>query len=200
MRKEILDRYSRTPDNKLMIDIAAGKIEDLYNDLDQYAPYVKKELDPDLVEYLIDSVNEIGKEDFVIHFRFMTPTPSDSKQAARVKTSIHNYFLYLKELEFRELARMTRTSLILFFIGVVVLSLSVWVNQKIADNDTVIKHVFAEGLNVAAWVSLWNAIATFLINWAPRRQQIKMYDRIATATIFFHGTTTQQTEHDGKIV
>lgn len=186
MKKQILDRYARTRDNKLKIDIAVRRVEDLYNDLDKHAPYRKKELDQDLVEYLIDSVSEIGQEEFVIEFRLTAVT--DSILMARVKTSIHNYFLYLKELELRELARMTRTSIILFSIGVAILSISVWINQKITGQGGVIPLVFSEGLNVAAWVSLWNAIATFLISWAPRRRQIKMYERIARATILFRET------------
>lgn len=192
MKKQILDRYSRTPDNKLKIDIAAGKVEDLFNDFDKHAPYRKKELDQDLVEYLIDSVSEIGNEDFVIQFRFTTL--ADTKLTSRVKTSIHNYFLYLKQLKLRELARMTRSSFILFFIGIVILSMAVWINQKIAGHETVITNVFAEGLNVAAWVSLWNAIATFLINWAPHHRQIKMYERISKATILFHETSQNNQE------
>ena len=35
---KILDRYCRTADKKVMIDIAAVRVEDLYNDLDKYAP------------------------------------------------------------------------------------------------------------------------------------------------------------------
>ena len=138
------------------------------------------------MEYIIDSVSEIGKEDFVIQFRFATP--ANTNLTSRIKTSIHNYFLYLTELEFRELARMTRSSIILFFIGAVILPLSVWINQEITSHESVLTHVFTEGLNVAAWVSLWNAIATFLINWAPHRQQIKLYQRISKATILFHET------------
>ena len=53
MKKQILGRYSRTPDNKLMIDVVAGKVIDLFNDFDKHAPYIKKDLDPDLVEYMI---------------------------------------------------------------------------------------------------------------------------------------------------
>lgn len=184
MKKNILDRYSRTSGNKVIIDIAAGKVEDLYNDFDKHAPYVKKELDQDLVDYIIDSVSEIGKEDFVIQFRFTAA--ADFNLTTRVKTSIYNYFLYLKQLKFRELARMTRSSFILFSIGVVILFLSVLLNQKTAGNETVMADVFAEGLNIAAWVSLWNAIANFLIDWAPHRRQIKMYERIANATILFY--------------
>lgn len=184
MKKQILDRYSRTSDNKIILDISAGKVGDLYNDFDKNAPYVKKDLDQNLVEYIIDSVREIGKEDFIIQFRLQSS--ADANLTSRVKTSIHNYFQYLKELEFRELAIMTRTSFILLTIGVLILCLSVWVNQKIADYGDIITHVFAEGLNVAAWVSLWNAIATFLINWAPHRRKIIMYEQILKAKILFH--------------
>ena len=184
MKKQILDRYTRTSDNKLMIEIDAGKVEDLYNDFDKQAPYVKKELDPELVEYIIDSVREIGREDFIIQFRLSKL--ADIGLASRVKKSVHNYFLYLRELELREVARMARTSLILFLIGVIIFSLSVWLNHQITDKEAILFPVIAEGLTVAAWVALWNAIATFLINWAPRRQQIKMYERISKATILFH--------------
>lgn len=183
MKKQILDRYTRTADNKLIIDIAAGKVGDLYNDFDRHTPYAKKELDQDLTDYIIDSVSEIGKENFIIQFRLTAAV--DMKLMSRVKTSIHNYFLYLKELEIRELARMSRTSLILLSIGVATLSVSVWVNQKITEDAAVIASVFAEGLTVAAWVSLWESLATFLINWAPHRRQIKMYERIAKAPVLF---------------
>lgn len=183
MKKKILERYSRTPDNKLRIDIAAGKVADLYNDFDKHAPYRKKELDPDLVDYIVDSVSEIGREEFVIHFRFQEA--ADRELTKRVEKSVQNYFLYLKDLELRELAKMTSTSLLLFAIGVVILSLSVWTSQKIEGQGGVIAHVFAEGLNVAAWVSLWNAIATYLINWMPHRRQRKLYERVAGAAIHF---------------
>lgn len=187
MKEKILDRYSRTTDNKIVIDITAGKVEDLYNDLDKHAPFRKKELDQDLVEYLIDSVSEIGKEEFVIQFRFAVLT--DARLISRIKTSIHNYFQYLKVLELRELARMARSSFILFSLGILFLFMSVWTNQKIAGHDGVITHVLAEGITVAAWVSLWSALTNFLINWVPHHQQFKLYERISRAEISFHETT-----------
>jgi len=181
---KILDRYCRTADKKVMIDIAAVRVEDLYNDLDKYAPYRKKDLDQDLVEYLIDAVGEIGKEDFVIQFRFAKP--ADINMRSRVQRSIHNYFQYIKVLELRELAKMTRSTFVLFSVGIILLFISVWSNQKIAGHNGVITQVFAEGITVAAWVSLWNAITNFLINWVPHHQQFKMYERISQAKVFFH--------------
>lgn len=183
MKKNILDRYSRTPDNRLVIDIAAGKVEDLYNNFDRHTPYVKKELNRGLAEYIIDSVGEIGKEDFVIQFS-LTELPA-SDLIARVETSIHDYFSYLKELELRELARMTRSSLVLLLVGALFLFMSIWISQKTAGLESITIHVFVQGLTVAAWVSLWNAIAAFLIHWAPHRLRIKMYERIARAPLLF---------------
>ena len=186
MKKSILERYSQTVDNEIIIDIAASKVEDLFSDFDKHAPYRKKELDQDLADYLINSASEIGKKKFVIQFRLTKS--ADDNLTSRVTTSVHNYFLYLIALEFRELRRMARSSLILLVIGIVILFLAVWVNQKIADNVTVIGHVFAEGLTVAAWVSLWNGIANFLINWTPHHRQIKMYKKISKAKIIFSKT------------
>jgi hypothetical protein len=184
MKKRILDRYLRTPDNKLIIDITVEKIEDLYSDFDRHTPYRKKDLDPDFADYLVECVREFGREDFVIQFRFASTI--DTSRMSRVEKSIHNYFIYLKELELRELAKMARTSLILLAIGVAILFLSVWLSQKVAGHEDFITHVFTEGLTVAAWVSLWNALANFLIHWTPHHKQIKRYVRIANAPILFH--------------
>jgi hypothetical protein len=192
MKKRILDRYLRTPDNKIIIDISVGKVEDLYSDFDKHTPYRKKDLDQDFVEYLIESVSEFGDEDFVIQFRFAETI--DMSLISRVEKSIQNYFLYLKELELRELAKMARTSMILLAIGGVILFLSVWFSQKIAGYENVICHVIAEGLTVAAWVSLWNALANFLIHWAPHRRQIKRYERITKAPVHFQKTQISETE------
>ncbi len=183
MKKEILDRYPRSEAGDIIIDISAGKVEDLYNDFDKYAPYVKKELDQDLVDYIIDSVEEIGDEPFIIRFRLTSPL--ESELTSRLRSSIGNYFRYLKELEIRELKGMVRKSFFLFLIGLAFITASIWVNTVYEENMTVLQKVFAEGLTVAGWVSFWEAVATFLIDWMPHRNKIRLYERIADATIIF---------------
>lgn len=184
MKKHILDRYARTETGEIAIEINVEKVSDLYNDFDKTSPYIKKELEQGVVDYITESVREIGKEDFVISFR-LSSLPEESL-AERVRKSVRNYFLYLKELELRELGRMVRTSLILLTIGIAILALSAWVNLGFVKEETVMQTIFAEGLTVAAWVSLWEALATFLINWTPHHRQIKMYGRIAAAKVLFH--------------
>ena len=183
MKQEILERYSTTEDGKIIIDITADKIEYLYNDFDKHTPYVKKELDQDLVDYLIECLRDIGEDEFLIQFRIAEKVDADLK--TRVQTSIQSYFTYLKELEIRDLKRMLRTSSILFFIGIIILTVSVWFNDYVEIHKSVTNKVFAEGLTVAAWISLWESLATFLINWAPHKQQIKVCERLAGASVLF---------------
>ena len=192
MKSTILERYPRTEDGLYIIDINAGKVSDLYNDFDKLAPYVRKELDQDLAEYLTDSASELEKEPFTIRFNLLTPP--DEEMKTRISTSINSYFLYLKSVEMRELARNMHTSVIFFAIGLAILFLAVWVNQQLSENASVTAKVFAEGLTVAAWVAMWNGLATFLVNWAPYSQNIKIHGRIAEAPVLF--TTTPAAETD----
>lgn len=183
MKKEISERYVHSDNGDIIIDISAQKVEDLYNDFDKYAPYVKKELDQDLVDYIIDSVREIGDAPFIIRFRLNSAL--EPKLTSRLQSSVGNYFRYLRELEIDELKNMARRSFYLFLIGLAFITASIWVNTLYEANMTVLKKVFAEGLTVAGWVSFWEATATFLINWVPHRNKIKMFERIASASLHF---------------
>lgn len=183
MRKAILDRYAKTEQGDYVIDITTSQVSDLYNDFDRQSPFIKKELDQDMVEYLSESVQELGNVPFVIGFHFAEEPDTDTRQ--RVRTSLANYYLYLKNTELTELARTMRTSLIYLLIGVALLFVTVWVNQSVSAQSSVLSKVFAEGLTVAAWVSLWEALASFLVNWFPYSRQIRLYQRIADAPVRF---------------
>lgn len=183
MKALILERYSRTQEGRYIIDINADKISDLYDDFDKQAPYIKKELDQNLVDYLAESARDLDKEAFIIRIG-LAEAPNEAMME-RITTSINSYFQYLKTIELRELRRNMRTSLIFLFMGMAILFLSVWVNQQLSEQASVLSKVFAEGLNVAAWVSLWEALATFLVNWTPYSRQIRLYERIAHAPVEF---------------
>ncbi|MCW9014398.1 MAG: hypothetical protein OQL06_11490 [Gammaproteobacteria bacterium] len=186
MNKEILERYSKALDGRYIISVTADKISDLYNNFDKQTPYSRKELDPDLAEYIIESAQDLAKESFIIQFNLITSP--DEAMIERITCSINSYFLYLKTIEKRELARTMQTSVIFLAIGLAILFSSVWVNQQLSTAESVVSKVFATGLTVAAWVSLWEALANFLVNWTPYSRQIKLFDQIANAPVEFIST------------
>ncbi len=185
MPKRIVDRYEHTVDGIVIIDVAARRVEDLYEDFDKTAPYHKKDLDEDLAYYLTECVREIGRVDFVIRFMFEC-YPSE-EYMLRVRTSIHKFFIYQRELELGAMNKMLRTAATLLVIGIIILGLSLWLNHLFAVESTpsFLKTVFAEGLTIVAWVSVWEALATFLLNGPQHLVLIKLYRKIAEAPVQF---------------
>lgn len=183
MKRNVLRRYERTVDGSILIDVSAARAEDLYSDFDRSAPYVRRDLDPDLVDYLIACARELGHEPFAIGFTLTDPP--DDRKLSRIRRSVNGFFLYLAEVERHKIHQMIRRSAVLFCIGLAILFTSVWVNRALGAERSVVANVFAEGLTVAAWVSLWEALATFLIEWFPLRRDIRLYRRLADARLIF---------------
>jgi len=192
MKKSIISRYERTDNNEIIIDASIRSVEDLYNNFDRTADYLKKDLDQEFVDYVTDCVREIGKRDFVI--RISPSTMPDKVVMDRVRRSIRTYFLYLRETEKRQLRAMLRRSLVLFAIGLALLAPAIAMTRRFSSSEGVLAEVFAQGLTVAAWVSLWEAIANLFIEWYPRRQEIKRYGRIIDAPVKFRRLSRKHIE------
>lgn len=185
VRKKILERYEQTDDGRVIIDVASGRVEDLYEDFDRTAPYHRKDLEEDLVYYLTECVREIGRAEFVIRFTFeQLPT---EELMNRVRTSVHKFFIYQKELEAGAMKKMLRTSLTLFVIGIAILGISLWLGHLtiVKGERSFLDTFFLEGITIVAWVSMWEGLATLLINLFPHLNRIGQYISIAEAKIIF---------------
>jgi hypothetical protein len=183
MKKPIISRYELTEKNEIIIDASVRSVEDLYNNFDRTADYLKKDLDQEFVDYVTDCVREIGRRAFVI--RISLSIMPDKVVMDRVRRSVRTFFLYLQETERRQLRAMVRRSLVLFAIGLALLVLAIAATRRFSSSEGVLAEVFAQGLTVAAWVSLWEAIANLFIEWYPRRQEIKRYWHVTKAPVIF---------------
>jgi hypothetical protein len=176
MKKSAIDRYEIIENDTVAIDVSVKSFEDLYDKFDKTAPYHSKELDQKFVDYLTDCVQEIGKYPFVV--RISLEKMPDELLMDRVNNSINNYYIYLKGVEVRLMKQMFRRSIILFVIGFVFLVLAILVNRGLPSNHGVIAEVFAQGLTIAAWISLWESIANIFLEWYPHKENIRLYNRI----------------------
>ncbi len=183
MKKQIISRYETTQNNEVIIDASVRSVEDLYNNFDRTADYSKKDLDQEFVDYVTDCVREIGKRAFVI--RISLSTMPDKAIMDRIRRSVRTYFLYLQETERRQLRAMLRRSLVLFMIGLALLVPAIAATRRFSSSEGVLAEVLAQGLTVAAWVSLWEAIANLFIEWFPHRENIKRYDHVTNAPVMF---------------
>ena len=183
MKHDVLDRYESHSKRRLAIDVSVGKIEELYEDFDSAASYVKKDLDQDFVDYLIESVREIRSKDFVI--RINLPDHVQDKHRDRLQKSINNYFKYLEFLEQRKLHKMLWRSFLLFCLGMLLLVISMTLKGNIGHINDVLQELMIEGLTIAAWVSLWSAFASLIFELASIIGSIRLFRRIADREIVF---------------
>ncbi len=184
MKRGIIDRYPLDERGLRVVDIAAQRVSDLYDDFDRNAPFVRKELDVDLVEYLIESGRELGRIPFLINFTLAEPLDEALKE--RVRSSVPNYFTYLLAKNRRELQAMLRTSFILLAVGAAMLAGSIYLGHAVDDSDPVAWRIVAEGLVIASWVSLWEALAGLLLNWRPTLRERLVYRHLQKAGITFN--------------
>ena len=103
----------------------------------------------------------------------------------RVRKSIRTFHTYLRDLELRAFAALLRRSAVLFVIGLVLLALAIEVTRMVCSDEGVLAGVFAQGLTIAAWVSMWEAIANLFLEWHPHTQNIRLYTRIMNALVVF---------------
>lgn len=186
MKRSILDRYEINDSRQVVVDVSVRSVEDLFDRFDRCAPYLKKDLDPQFVDYLIGCAQEIGRHDFAIRINLTAATSVENKQ--RVQQSIRNYLHYMKQVTVRELKAMFRRSLALFGLGLGLLTLAIVAGQQLAYDGSVLGQILAEGLTVAAWVSLWQALANLLIEWQPHRRELIVYRRILAAPVQFQSS------------
>ena len=184
LHRNILERYRRAGNGMRVIDISAAKVNDLYDDFDKQAPFIRKELDYDLVEYLVESARELGREPFSINFSFNDVL--DESLRERVRNSILHYFDYLLARNTRELRRMMRNALVQLVLGLVLLSASAYINLKFDLSGSVIKMIMADGVVIVSWVSMWEAIAGLFLNWQPGARERLVYRRLRNADLTFN--------------
>ncbi|KZK73479.1 MAG: hypothetical protein A3K90_01755 [Pelodictyon luteolum] len=181
----ILDRYARTEEGRVVIDVSAPRVEDLYADFDKKAPYHRKDLDDDLVEYLAGCVQEIGRADFVIRFAF-DQQPEDVLME-EVRSGVNFFFIYQRELELAAIRKMLQVSFMLLLSGLVMLAASLWLpgQFEIPDAGAAPSRILVEGLTIAAWVAIWEALVRFLMDWTPKIRRARRFRRIASAPVVF---------------
>lgn len=183
MKRHALNRYERDDDGNILIDVAATRAEDLYNDFDRHTPYIRRDLDQDLVDYLIECAREIGDAPFAI--RFTLAQPPDETRLARIQQSVRNFFLYLNACERQKIRRLTHRSLLLLALGTGMLFVSVWATARLPEGIPLLARFLVEGLTVVAWVTLWESLGAFLLEWLPHRRDLRLYRTLAEAAPLF---------------
>jgi hypothetical protein len=181
MEQDILKkRYEFTPEGRAIIDLTVENISDLFNSFDKRAVYTRRELDQDFVEYIVDCVKELGREEFEI--RISIEKEFNVMQEHTLRKAIVNHFSYLYSIEHQRIKGEFKLFLFLTLLGVALAFLVYKLNIQ-EDEAEVWLNIFYEGIVVAMWVAFWEAITSLIFGFRPYYKNRRMYSRIIKANL-----------------
>lgn len=181
MGKHTIERYSKYEDGRLMIDISVSKYNELFNEWDNSASYVKKDIDAQLVDYFYECFEEVKNHEFIIMIK--VPKKNILKQE-KVKESIKKYFEYVRIKEQNKLKAHLKKSVIFFCIGLLFIFLSIYLSKKFWQ-PKLFQEVIIQGMVIVGWVTLWQALTGVLMEESQMVADIGIYKRIANTEVIF---------------
>ncbi|ANT65713.1 hypothetical protein [Prosthecochloris sp. CIB 2401] len=191
MRNEILDRYAMLPDGRFVIDIATSRVDELFEDFEKMAPFHKKDLQPDLAEYLVGCVRELGRHDFVVRLSVSSLQEHDAGE--RIVQSIREYFRYRVMVQHGDMAHMVRRSGLLLLLGIVLMVAVIQLRFLLSPEPSLLATLFYEGLTIVAWIAVWESVAGFFTGWFPAYSRMRIYSRLSGSEVMVdekNGTMT----------
>lgn len=161
------------------VDIRIGAVEQLFDNRDP-APFRKRDLDPDLVEYLFAAAEDLDPlGPFKIVFWFTgTKPPEDVAPAFRA------HFEYELERLERHRRRQRRIGTVALIVGIALLvGLLAGAQLLAAAPGGTFRNAIREGMVIFSWVALWRPVDALIYDWLPVRRQRKLLTCILRAPI-----------------
>lgn len=182
--KELKSIYRYDKEKKAFnIDIHLNDYRDVYSDWD-YAPFVNRDLDEDLLEYLMSCSYEISKKYNVLINFFLSKNICDLSREGRSIEGIHNYFLTKIRQTRSERYRLIRNTFLFFIIGTILL-VSAELMDKIIQ-DEFFKRIISEGLFIGAWVAIWEIFSIWFFQVNNLGLKIRHYYRLHRSPITYY--------------
>jgi hypothetical protein len=171
-------RY-RVEDGAHCVDIRIGSVEQLFDNRDP-APFRERDLDPDLVEYLVAAAEDLAPlGPFRLVLWFANARPNED-----VCPAIRAHFEYELERIERRRRRQLRTGAVSFLVGIaILLGLLSIAHVLVTSSANSLTEAIREGLIIMSWVALWRPVDTLIYEWLPLHRERKLFMRLLDAQI-----------------
>ncbi len=163
-----------------MIEVRVGELKQIFNSMDP-APFWERDLDPDAVEYIVESAQEVGAGrplGLIVHLGREPVTP---EAAAMLREAVHEDFKHRAVASRRQLRQLLRVGRMSLLIGLLFLAAAIVVGDLVVGlvgrerSGTFVQ----ESLIIGGWVALWRPLEIFLYEWWPIRAEARLYDRLS---------------------
>lgn len=172
-------RYDEKDDTyHVVVDLDTYR--DVYSAWD-YSPMNNRDIDEDLLDFLMDCSSEIGINNKMIVDFYIPKEIIDPEREAKSIDGFRQYFFYRIRKIKVERVRRIKSALVLFFIGLGLLSISNFV--KIIIPYALASELISEGLFIGAWVAIWEIFNTMFFEVSALNHKIRHFSRLKNAPI-----------------
>ena len=160
------------------IQLKLRDIDQLFNSMDP-SPFIEKDLDDKAEEFIVGWALEFPRE-APLKLRVQLEKWPGEEAMNVIRQAVHNHFAHraeLTELEFRNLMRQGRTSLI---IGLSCLAACLIISRTLLPAQAgTWASVVREGLTIAGWVAMWRPMQIYLYDWWPLRRRGRIFAKLS---------------------
>lgn len=164
------------------VDIDLDAYRDVYSEWD-YSPMVNRDLDEDLIEFILECSYEIGlKRKLKIVFHIPEKMIHHEREE-KSKQGMYHYFAYQIRKKKGHMFRLLKTSILYLLVGIMFLVAAVSMHKV----DQLFFNTLQEGLYIGAWVALWEIFSIWFFKMSEIRTEIKHFRRLETIEISYIG-------------
>lgn len=175
--------YEKNPETgNYIISVSLDKYTDIFNDWDN-APFRKRDMDPDLAHFLEDCSEDIPiKYKIDIVFYVLKQQRDESIEKILI-SSFKTYYSFYHTGEVRFLNQTYKK--VLHYIAVAFASLTLLSLARSLNSESLFFNTLLEGMEIGAWVFLWEAISIFFFQKGKISDTANKYKRFIESNIYF---------------
>ena len=162
-----------------VVDVRLASLETLFDNRDP-SPFRDRDLDPGLVEFLVESAEDVlSRGPPLLVFWMEKPC-----EPAAVDQAVRAHFGYELERLERRRTRERRAGYLGLFIGVLLISALMSISQLVG---LLVKGTFGEAitesLGIAGWVLLWHPVEVLVYDGLPWRRERRVVRHLIAAPL-----------------
>ena len=168
--------------NEFLLEMSLNNFSEVFDEWDG-SIIRKKDLDPELVDYLIEAVTELpSKAKIGISFR-LHKKHRDTKLEEITKAVFINYFTFQIHLKNRQIYRLLKRAITYLILGFTFILFAYNLENKTTE---ILFDVLSEGLFIGGWVFVWESISLLFFKMKSVKNITKKYNKIINSRIYFN--------------
>lgn len=171
-----------TSTGNYVIQVALDKYNDIFNDWDR-APFRKRDMDPDLANFLENCFEEIPSKHGVDICFYLPKEEKDVNREESLIAGIKTYYSFYMHQEIKVLKGSYRKIFNYLFSSLGLLAVSVFLSTIIGEN--IFLRTIQQGFNIGGWVFLWEVISMVFFRGREVSSEINKYQRFLNSLIYF---------------